>query len=209
MSMADLPAGPLPYYYWLFALLLRLRIIVQRTVLSSAIGIVLTAQILSAASIYDYELNTIDYERVHLRDFRGKVLMIVNVASRCGYTPQYAGLQKLYLAHKDQGFVIIGVPSDDFGEGEPGSDPEIKQFCRRKYDVTFPMMSKVFIRANPRLPLYDYLTDERQNPKTGGEIQWNFTKFLIGRNGAILARFEPGVTPEDPSLVNAVENALR
>ena len=209
MSMADLPAGPLPYYYWLFALLLRLRIIMQRTVLSSAIGIVLTAQILSAASIYDYELNTIDYERVHLRDFRGKVLMIVNVASRCGYTPQYAGFQKLYLAHKDQGFVIIGVPSDDFGEGEPGSDPEIKQFCRRKYDVTFPMMSKVFIRANPRLPLYDYLTDERQNPKTGGEIQWNFTKFLIGRNGAILARFEPVVTPEDPSLVNAVENALR
>jgi glutathione peroxidase len=183
--------------------------IVRRTFLFSAIGVILTAQFLAAASVYDYELNTINYERVRLSDFKGKVLMIVNVASYCGYTPQYAGLQKLYLAHKDQGFVIIGVPSNDFGQGEPGSDPEIKRFCLRKYDVTFPMMSKGFIKANPRIPLYDYLTDERQNPKTGGEIRWNFTKFLIGRNGTILARFEPAVTPEDPSLVTAVENALR
>jgi glutathione peroxidase len=182
---------------------------VHKTLLFSAMGVVLTAAILSATSIYDFDLNTIDYDRLHLRDFKGKVLMIVNVASRCGYTPQYAGLQKLYLAHKDRGFVIIGIPSDDFGEGEPGSDPEIKQFCRRKYDVTFPMMSKVFIRSNPRPPLYDYLTDETENPKTGGEIRWNFTKFLIGRDGTILARFEPAVTPEDPALVKAVEDALR
>ncbi len=202
-----------PYYYWVFAPLTDVaEIIVHRALLPSATGIVLTvftAQILSAASIYDYQLTTIDYQKVQLLDFKGKVLMIVNVASRCGYTPQYAGLQKLYLAHKDQGFVIIGIPSDDFGEGEPGSDPEIKQFCRRKYDVTFPMMSKTFIRTNPRLPLYDYLTDEEQNPKTGGAIQWNFTKFLIGRDGKILARFEPAVTPEDPSLVKAIEDALR
>jgi glutathione peroxidase len=170
---------------------------------------VLTAQILSAASIYDYQLTTIDYQKLNLRDFKNKVLMIVNVASHCGYTPQYAGLQKLYLAHKAQGFVIIGIPSDDFGQGEPGSDPDIKKFCRREYDVTFPMMSKTFIRANPRLPLYDYLTDEDENPKTGGAIRWNFTKFLIGRNGTVLARFEPAVPPEDPSLVSAVENALR
>lgn len=181
----------------------------RKTLLSLAMAVILSAQFLSAASVYDFDLNSIDYARVHLRDFKGKVLMIVNVASRCGYTPQYAGLQKLYLAHKDQGFVIIGIPSDDFGEGEPGSDPEIRQFCRRKYDVTFPMMSKAFIRANPRLPLYDYLTDESENPKTGGEIRWNFTKFLIGRNGTVLARFEPDVTPEDPALVNAVQNALR
>ena len=187
----------------------RLAVRMRKAFLSSTIGVILAVQLLSAASVYDYELTTINYERVHLRDFKGKVLMIVNVASYCGYTPQYAGLQKLYLAHMDQGFVIIGIPSNDFGEGEPGSDPEIKQFCRRKYDVTFPMMSKVFIKANPRLPLYDYLTDERLNPKTGGEIRWNFTKFLIGRDGKILARFEPEVTPEDPVLVKAVENALR
>jgi glutathione peroxidase len=172
-------------------------------------GAVLTAQILSAASFYDFQLTTIDYGKLNLRDLKGKVVMIVNVASHCGYTPQYAGLQKLYLGHKDQGFVMIGIPSDDFGQGEPGSDPEIKQFCRRSYDVTFPMMSKIFIRANPRLPLYEYLTDERGNRGTGGEIRWNFTKFLISRNGTILARFEPAVAPEDPLLVAAVENALR
>jgi glutathione peroxidase len=167
------------------------------------------AGILSAASVYDFRLTTIDSGRLNLRDLKGKVLMIVNVASRCGYTPQYAGLQKLYLAHKDQGFVMIGIPSDDFGQGEPGSDPEIKQFCRRRYDVTFPMMSKVFVRANPRLPLYEYLTDENENPRTGGDVQWNFTKFLVSRNGTVLARFEPTVAPEDPSLVKAVEDALR
>ena len=191
----------------MFALVVAWRIIVRRTFLT-AIGVALAAQILAAASIYDYELTTIDYARVQLRDFKGKVLMIVNVASRCGYTPQYAGLQKLYLAYREQGFVVIGIPSDDFGQGEPGSDREIKQFCRRKYDVTFPMMSKVSIEANPRLPLYEYLVDERQNPKTGGRIQWNFTKFLISRDGKVLNRFEPEVEPDDPSLVGALEKAL-
>jgi glutathione peroxidase len=105
--------------------------------------------------------------------------------------------------------VILGIPSNDFGQGEPGTDPEIRQFCRRKYDVTFPMMSKVFITGNNAIPLYQYLTDKSQNPKTGGDIQWNFTKFLIGRDGRILARFAPRIAPEDPALVTAVENALR
>jgi glutathione peroxidase len=186
-----------------------LRIIMQRILVLLAAATIWSAQTLSAASVYDYALNTIDNQTVHLRDLKGKVLMIVNVASYCGYTPQYAGLEKLYLAEKDKGFVMIGIPSNDFGQGEPGSDPEIKQFCRRKYDVTFPMMSKVFINANPRHPLYEFLADEELNPKTGGNIRWNFTKFLIGRNGTILARFEPAVTPDDPSLLKAVENALR
>jgi glutathione peroxidase len=176
---------------------------------SWAIGIILATQLLSAASVYDYELNSINFARVRLRDFSGKVLMIVNVASYCGYTPQYAGLETLYRRHKDQGLVILGVPSNDFGEGEPGSDPEIRQFCRRKYDVTFPMMSKVFITGPNAIPLYQYLTDKSQNPKTGGDIQWNFTKFLIGRDGTILARFAPSVSPDDPALVNAVEKALK
>jgi glutathione peroxidase len=174
-----------------------------------AIGVVLATQLLSAASVYDYDLNSINFDRVRLRDFSGKVLMIVNVASHCGYTPQYAGLEALYRQHKDQGFVIIGVPSNDFGEGEPGTDPEIKQFCRRKYDVTFPMMSKIFVTGNDAIPLYQYLTDKDQNPKTGGPIEWNFTKFLIGRDGKILARFAPNVPPDDPTLVSAVQNALR
>src|SRR3954453_15222312 len=140
--------------------------------------IALVVQVLSAASIYDYELNSSDYERVPLREFSGKVLMVVNVASRCGYTPQYAGLEALYRKHKNQGFVILGVPSNDFGQQEPGTDPEIKQFCQRKYDVTFPMMSKVSVAGNNPVPLYRYLTDNNKNPKTGGDIQWNFTKFL-------------------------------
>jgi glutathione peroxidase len=181
----------------------------RKTILTFAIGALLAAAPLAAASVYDYELKTIDYAKFPLRDLKGKVLMIVNVASQCGYTPQYAGLQKLYLTYKDRGLVIVGIPSDDFGEGEPGSDPEIRQFCRRKYDVTFPMMSKVFINANPRLPLYEFLTDEHRYPKTGGPILWNFTKFLIGRDGAVLARFEPAVPPEDPLLVKSVQNALQ
>lgn len=181
----------------------------RRTLLSLGTGLALITHLLAAASIYDYDLKTIDYQKLHVSDFKGKVLMIVNVASRCGYTPQYAGLQQLYLRYKDQGLVVIGIPSDDFGEGEPGSNPEIKQFCRRKYDVTFPMMSKSLINVNPRLPIYDYLTDKEQNPETGGPIKWNFTKFLISRDGKVLNRFEPDVEPEDASLVSAVEKALR
>ena len=180
----------------------------RRTLLSFATAVAAIPQFVAAASVYDYDLKTIDYQKLHLSDFKGKVLMIVNVASRCGYTPQYDGLQQLYLRYKDQGFVIIGIPSDDFGQGEPGSNPEIKQFCRRKYDVTFPMMSKSLINVNPRLPIYDYLTDQGQNPKTGGPIKWNFTKFLISRDGKVLNRFEPEVEPDDASLVSAVEKAL-
>ncbi len=180
----------------------------RRTLLSFAPALAAMPQFLAAASIYNYDLETIDYGKLHLSDFKGKVLMIVNVASRCGYTSQYAGLQQLYLTYKDRGFVIIGIPSDDFGQGEPGSDPEIKQFCRRKYDVTFPMMSKSLINVNPRLPVYDFLTDQEQNPKTGGPIKWNFTKFLISRQGKIINRFEPAVEPDDSSLVRAVEDAL-
>ena len=104
--------------------------------------------------------------------------------------------------------MIIGVPANNFGQQEPGADPEIKQFCKRKYDVTFPMMSKVSVAGNDIIPLYAYLTDSDQNRKTGGPIKWNFTKFLVGRDGTVLNRFEPQVTPEDPALVNAVEKAL-
>jgi glutathione peroxidase len=181
----------------------------QKSLVVLVLGIVLAAQILSAGSVYDYQLNSIEYEAIPLRDCKGKVLMIVNVASRCGYTPQYAGLESLYRRYKNQGFVILGIPSNDFGQQEPGTNSEIKQFCQRKYDVTFPMMSKVSVAGNNPIPLYQYLTDKGQNPKTGGDIKWNFTKFLIGRDGTVVARFEPQVTPEDPSLVKAIENVLK
>jgi glutathione peroxidase len=172
-------------------------------------GILLAAALLPAASVYDYDLLSLNYEKLRLRDFQGKVLLIVNVASQCGYTPQYATLQALYRRYQDRGFVILGIPSNDFGQGEPGSDPEIKQFCRRTYDVTFPMSTKVTIGGNNPLPLYVYLTDKHKNPQTGGPIHWNFTKFLLGREGTVLARFEPSVAPDDPVLVKAVEKALQ
>jgi glutathione peroxidase len=118
-------------------------------------------------------------------------------------------LEALYRKYKDQGFVIVGVPANNFGQQEPGTNSEIKTFCRRKYDVTFPMMAKVSVAGNDIDPLYAYLIDKSANPETGGEIKWNFTKFLIGKDGKILARFEPNVTPDDPALVTAVENALK
>jgi glutathione peroxidase len=180
-----------------------------KTLLVLAAGFVATAQIQSAASIYDYKLMSIDMEPLALSQFKGNVVMLVNVASRCGYTPQYAGLEALYRKYKDQGFVIVGVPANNFGQQEPGTNSEIKTFCRRKYDVTFPMMAKVSVGGNDIAPLYDYLTDKKINPETGGEIKWNFTKFLVGKDGKILAGFEPNVTPDDPALVAAVENALK
>ncbi|MBV9302022.1 MAG: glutathione peroxidase [Acidobacteriaceae bacterium] len=168
-----------------------------------------SARLSPASSIYDYKLMSIDMEPVPLSQLKGKVVMLVNVASRCGYTPQYAGLEALYRKYKDQGFVIVGIPANNFGQQEPGTNSEIKVFCKRKYDVTFPMMAKVSVAGNDIAPLYEYLTDKTANPSTGGEIKWNFTKFLISRDGKILARFEPDVTPEDPALVGAVEGALK
>lgn len=171
--------------------------------------IALFAANLSATSIYDYTLNSIDGVPTPLSSFKGKVVLLVNVASRCGFTPQYAGLESLYEQHKDRGFVIIGIPANNFMAQEPGTNAEIKTFCKTKYDVKFPMMAKVSVKGDDKTPLYQYLTSKQQNPKTGGEIQWNFTKFLIGRDGQILARFEPAVTPSDPSLTSAVQSALQ
>ena len=164
---------------------------------------------LSAASVYDYTLNSIDGKPVPLSSFKGSVMLLVNVASRCGYTPQYAGLEKLYEQHKSRGFVIVGIPANNFMAQEPGSNAEIKTFCKSKYDVTFPMMSKVSVTGADKTPLYRYLTSQEQNPDTGGEIKWNFTKFLIGRDGKILSRFEPAVTPEDPAVTSAIQSALQ
>jgi glutathione peroxidase len=159
-------------------------------------------------TVYDYTLNSIDGQATPLAGYRGKVLMVVNVASRCGYTPQYAALETIYEKYKDRGFVIVGVPANNFGAQEPGSNSEIKTFCTRKYNVQFPMMSKVSVKGSDTAPLYQYLTDNSSHPKTGGEIKWNFTKFLVDRNGSIAARFEPEVTPDSPQVTAAIEKAL-
>jgi len=170
------------------------------------LGLAIGAMAFAASSVYDFTLNSIDGAPTPLSSYKGKVVLLVNVASKCGYTPQYAGLEKLYEKYKDKGFVIVGVPANNFGAQEPGSNEEIKTFCSRNYNVTFPMMSKVSVKGADTTPLYQYLTDK--GAKTGGEIKWNFTKFLVDKKGNVINRFESAVTPESGDLVKAVETAL-
>ena len=172
------------------------------------LGLALGAMAFGASSVYDFTLNSIDGAATPLSSFKGKVVLLVNVASKFGFTPQYAGLEKLYETYKDKGFVIVGIPANNFGKQEPGSNEEIKTFCSRNYNVTFPMMSKVSVKGEDTTPLYQYLTDKSANPTTGGEIKWNFTKFLVDKKGNVINRFEPAVTPEAAELVKAVEAAL-
>ena len=155
-----------------------------------------------------FVVKDIDGRDVDLRDYRGKVVLIVNVASRCGYTKQYAGLEALYEKYKDRGLVVVGFPANNFGGQEPGSDAEIKTFCTDKFGVTFPMMSKISVKGDDKHPLYRYLTEPPTAGEFAGEIGWNFTKFLIGPDGRVVARFNSKVDPADPQLVSAVEKAL-
>jgi glutathione peroxidase len=162
-----------------------------------------------AKSVYDFTLKSIDGQPVSLDSYQGKVLLLVNVASKCGYTPQYAGLESLYEKYKDRGLVIVGIPANNFAAQEPGTNEEIKKFCTNKYNVSFPMMSKVSVLGADKTPLYIFLTDKSINPQIGGDIKWNFTKFLFDRNGNPVARFEPAVTPNSPQVVIAIESALK
>ncbi len=161
-----------------------------------------------ANSIYDFTLKNIDGKETSLADYRGKVVLVVNVASRCGFTPQYEGLEKVYLKYKDRGLVILGFPANNFGGQEPGSNEEIKSFCSLKYNVTFPMFAKISVKGDDIHPLYKYLTDKQSDPQFGGDVKWNFNKFLIGRDGKIIGRFEPAVKPESPEVAQAIEHAL-
>jgi glutathione peroxidase len=155
------------------------------------------------SSIQEFTLNSIDGSPVPLSTYKGKIALVVNVASQCGYTPQYEGLEALYKKYKDKGFVILGFPANNFGGQEPGTNAEIKTFCTRTYSVDFPMFSKISVKGSDQAPLYQYLT------KTGGgDIQWNFTKFLVDRDGKVLQRFESDVEPESPDVIKAVEAAL-
>ena len=173
-----------------------------------ALLLVGTVAMAGEKSIYDFTMNSIDGESTPLSKFHGKVVLVVNVASRCGFTPQYSALEKVYEKYKDRGFVIVGFPANNFGGQEPGTNQEIKTFCSTKYNVTFPMMAKVSVKGDDKTPLYQFLTDKTANPSTGGEIQWNFTKFLIGPDGRPVARFEPNVTPDDPQVTAAIEKEL-
>jgi glutathione peroxidase len=156
-----------------------------------------------------FKMKGIDGKEVDLAQFQGKVVLIVNVASKCGNTPQYKGLQKLYEKYGKEGLVVLGVPANEFGAQEPGSDEEIAKFCSSNYNVTFPMLSKVVVKGDGICPLYKHLTDKETDPKFGGPIPWNFEKFLIGRSGEIVGRFNHRVKPESEEVVKAIEAELK
>ena len=162
--------------------------------------------VFGASSLYDIPVKDIDGKDTSLKAYQGKVLLIVNVASRCGYTPQYKTLEALYEKNKDQGVVVLGFPCNQFGAQEPGTSEEIKQFCSSKFNVTFPLFSKIEVNGPNRHPLYGALAGT-ESPFPGN-IKWNFTKFLVGRDGKILKRFESGVAPDAPELTQAVQAAL-
>ncbi len=185
----------------------------MRTLIWTMIGLLVLAPAALRAdkekvpAVLKFTMKGLDGKDVDLSQYQGKVVLFVNVASKCGYTPQYEGLQKLYERYSKDGLVIIGVPANEFGSQEPGSDAEIAEFCKTNYGVTFPMLSKVVVKRPGICPLYQYLTSPETDPKFAGPIKWNFTKFLISKNGEIVARFEPKVTPEQ--IAPAIEAELK
>lgn len=156
--------------------------------------------------IYEFTMEDIDNKPRSLKDFKGKVIMIVNTASFCGNTPQYAGLQTLYERYRDQGFTILAFPANDFGKQEPGDNKEIAEFCYTKYSLEFPLFSKITVLGERKHPLYRYLTEDTDFK---GEITWNFQKFLVNREGTVIARYAPSQKPLSPQIVDDIENALR
>ena len=167
---------------------------------------VVSSAAFAASSVHEFTLDSLTGTPTPLANFKGKVMLLVNVASQCGYTYQYEGLQALYMKYKDQGLVVAGFPANNFGAQEPGSNSEIGAFCKAKFGVSFPMFSKISVKGSDKAPLYQFLTDK--NTKTGGEIPWNFTKYLVDRDGKVLARFDAPVEPMSKGLTSAIEAAL-
>jgi glutathione peroxidase len=162
----------------------------------------------AASDIYNFTLPSIDGSPLPLASFKGKVILLFNVASKCGFTPQYTALETLYGKYKDPGFVILGFPANNFGAQEPGTNAEIKTFCSHNYNVTFPKYGKVSVTGADQTPLYQYLTKEA-DPTHAGDIRWNFTKFLVDGNGRVVERFESAVTPDSTDVVAAVKKLLK
>jgi glutathione peroxidase len=160
-----------------------------------------------AAPLDQIAFKTIEGKESSLKEYAGKVILVVNVASQCGNTPQYAGLEKLYRQYGQQGLVILGFPCNDFGAQEPGTNAEIKAFCTSTYEVTFPILDKIQVKGPDQAPLYAALSGPEA--KFPGDVKWNFGKFLIGRNGEVIARFEPSIKPDSPALISALDLALK
>lgn len=155
--------------------------------------------------IYSFKVDTIEGKSKSLADYKGKVLLVVNTASKCGLTPQYEGLEKLYKAHKEEGLVVLGFPANEFAGQEPGTNEEIKEFCSKNYGVSFPMFSKVVVKGENTHPLYQWLLAQTENHN---DIEWNFAKFVVGKDGKVIARFAPKTAPDDPKLIETLKNAL-
>jgi glutathione peroxidase len=168
----------------------------------------LGARLPMTKSVYDFSEKTIDGTPKSLSGYKGKVLLIVNVASRCGLTPQYAGLEKLHGTYGPKGLAVLGFPANEFGAQEPGTNEQIAEFCTTNYGVGFDMFAKVKVKGPGIDPLFEYLTSATTNPGFSGDIKWNFNKFLIGRDGKVLARFEPNVEPGSAEMTGAIEKAL-
>ncbi len=161
-----------------------------------------------AKSVYEFKMKDIDGNDVKLDKYKGNVVMIVNTASKCGYTPQYEGLQAVYEKYKDRGFVVLGFPANNFMGQEPGTEKEIKEFCTLKYNVTFPMFAKISVTGTDQHPLYGYLTNKKTNPDFAGDISWNFNKFLVDKKGKVVARFGSKEKPQDENVIAAIEKQL-
>jgi glutathione peroxidase len=157
----------------------------------------------------NFKMKSLDGKDVDLSKYQGKVVMFVNVATYCGNTPQYKQLQELHDKYSKDGLVIVGVPANEFGGQEPGTDAEIAKFCDSKYNVKFDMMSKCVVKGDGICPLYKYLTSKDTDPKFGGDVTWNFEKFVVGRNGEVAARFKPKVKPDAEEVVKAIEEELK
>jgi glutathione peroxidase len=158
--------------------------------------------------VLNFTMKSLDGKSVDLSKYQGKVVLIVNVASKCGYTPQYKGLQALHAKYADQGLAVLGIPCNQFLSQEPGTSAEIADFCEKRYGVKFDLLEKVDVNGANACPLYKFLTSPATDPKFAGDIKWNFTKFLIGRNGDVAARYEPGVKPESDTVAKAIEAEL-
>lgn len=161
-----------------------------------------------AKTVYDFTVKDIDGKSVALSQYKGKVLLIVNVASLCGNTPQYKDIQALYEKYKDKGLVVLGFPANNFMGQEPGSDKNIKEFCTKEYAVTFPMFSKISVKGSDIAPLYKYLTTKAENGTVDAEVKWNFQKFLVGKNGQVIQSISPKAKVTEQSVVDAIQKAL-
>jgi glutathione peroxidase len=160
------------------------------------------------AKLHDFAAKKIDGGETSLKDYEGKVLLVVNVASKCGLTPHYKGLEEIYRKYKDRGFEVLGFPCNQFAGQEPGTEAEIAEFCSTSFDVTFPLFAKIEVNGDGRHPVYEFLTSQETQPDGAGDIKWNFAKFVVGRDGSVVARFEPTAEPTSEEITGSIETAL-